>query len=63
MHRWLLCDENGNEIIGSNTFEENFPGELDQEIDKYSIQFNLPLRPVSYSVTVAGSENYSSVTF
>jgi len=31
----FICDKNGNEIIGSNTFEENFPiGELEPEIDQ-----------------------------
>jgi len=30
----FICDKNGNEIIGSNTFEENFPIEnWNQEID------------------------------
>ena len=62
---FFVCDKNGNEIIGSNTFEENCPiGNLEAG-DRITIQFkfNLPLRPVSYSLTVAGSEDYSSVTF
>ncbi len=62
---FFICDKNGNEIIGSNTFEENFPiGKLDSG-DRITIEFkfSLPLRAGSYSLTVAGSENYSSVTF
>lgn len=62
---FYICDKNGNEIIGSNTFEENrkigklLPG------DQLEIQFKfrLPLRTGSYSVTVAGSENYTTMTF
>ncbi|MHC5824136.1 MAG: ABC transporter ATP-binding protein, partial [Nostoc sp.] len=52
-----LCDKNGNEVIGSNTLEENIkidkldPGE---EIE-IKFKFNLPLRPSSYSLTVAGA--------
>lgn len=62
---FYVCDKNGNEIIGSNTFEENFPiGELSPG-EKLSIhfKFNLPLRNGSYSLTVAGAESYMSVTF
>ncbi len=62
---FFICDKNGNEIIGSNTFEENFSiGKLESG-DRITIEFkfSLPLRPGSYSLTVAGSENYSSVTF
>ena len=62
---FFISDKNGNEIIGSNTFEENFPiGKL-KAGDRITIEFkfSLPLRPGSYSLTVAGSENYSSVTF
>jgi len=47
---FFICDKNGNEIIGSNTFEENFPiGELEPEIDQVFNSNYLPLRPVSYS--------------
>jgi lipopolysaccharide transport system ATP-binding protein len=62
---FFICDKNGNEIIGSNTFEENFTiGKLEPG-DRINIQFkfNLPLKPVSYSLTVAGSESYTSLTF
>jgi len=60
-----LCDKNGNEVIGSNTLEENIkidklePGE---EIE-IKFKFNLPLRPSSYSLTVAGAESYESLSF
>ena len=62
---FYICDKNGNELIGSNTLEENCPiGRLTPG-DQLQIQFqfNLPLRPGSYSLTVAGSETYSAVTF
>ncbi|WP_407890426.1 ABC transporter ATP-binding protein [Scytonema sp. NUACC26] len=62
---FYICDKNGNEIIGSNTLEEN------QKIGKLSpgdrleieFKFKLPVRPGSYSLTVAGTENYTSMTF
>jgi lipopolysaccharide transport system ATP-binding protein len=62
---FFVCDKNGNEIIGSNTFEEN------NQIDKLGVgeklkiecKFNLPLRASSYSMTVAGSETYEALTF
>lgn len=62
---FFVCDKNGNEIIGSNTLEENCPIDNLKAGDRITIQFKfkLPLRPVSYSLTVAGSEDYSSVTF
>jgi lipopolysaccharide transport system ATP-binding protein len=62
---FFVCDKNGNEIIGSNTFEENVPiGKLDSgEQLQIKFCFKLPLRTGSYSLTVAGSENYSSITF
>lgn len=62
---FYICDKNGNEIIGSNTFEENHKiGNLSPK-DEVRIQFKfrLPLRTGSYSLTVAGTENYTSVTF
>ncbi|HEY9845157.1 MAG TPA: Wzt carbohydrate-binding domain-containing protein, partial [Candidatus Caenarcaniphilales bacterium] len=62
---FFICDKNGNEIIGSNTFEENCLIDKLEPEDKLQIQFkfNLPLRPGSYSLTVAGSENYAAITF
>lgn len=62
---FFICDKNGNEIIGSNTFEENIRiDSLDiGEALEIQFKFKLPLRPNSYSLTVAGSENYESVTF
>lgn len=62
---FFVCDKNGNEIIGSNTFEENIQiGNLAPG-DRLQVQFkfNLPLRTGSYSLTVAGAENYTSLTF
>jgi lipopolysaccharide transport system ATP-binding protein len=60
-----VCDKNGNEIIGSNTFEENIRIEYLQvgEQIRIQFQFKLPLRPNSYSLTVAGAQNYQDVTF
>jgi len=62
---FFVCDKNGNEIIGSNTFEEDLPiGKLEPgEELQVKFRFKLPLRTGSYSLTVAGSENYSSITF
>lgn len=62
---FFACDKNGNELIGSNTIEENQPiGELESGT-KLQIEFifKLPLRPSSYSLTVAGAENYTAMTF
>ncbi|HCF26082.1 MAG TPA: ABC transporter ATP-binding protein [Cyanobacteria bacterium UBA11049] len=62
---FFICDKNGNEIIGSNTFEENYPiGKLEPgETITINFQFRLPLRPASYSLTVAGAENYTAISF
>lgn len=62
---FFICDKNGNEIIGSNTFEENHPiGKLEPgDTITISFKFQLPLRPASYSLTVAGAENYAAISF
>jgi lipopolysaccharide transport system ATP-binding protein len=62
---FFICDKNGNELIGSNTLEENFKIENLEAEEKLEIQFTfkLPLRTNSYSITVAGAENYEAVTF
>ncbi len=62
---FFICDKNGNELIGSNTFEENYPiGKLESgEQLRVEFTFHLPLRPGSYSLTVAGAENYTAMTF
>jgi lipopolysaccharide transport system ATP-binding protein len=62
---FFICDKNGNELIGSNTFEENCPiGKLEPGNQlQIEFKFNLPLRPGSYSLTVAGAENYTAMTF
>jgi len=62
---FYVCDKNGNEVIGSNTFEENYPIGALAPGDELQVQFQfkLPLRTGSYSLTVAGSENYTAVTF
>jgi lipopolysaccharide transport system ATP-binding protein len=62
---FFICDKNGNEIIGSNTFEENIKIDKLQNSEELEINFTfqLPLRPVSYSLTVAGSETYEATTF
>ncbi len=62
---FFACDKNGNELIGSNTIEENQPiGKLSPETNLLiEFTFKLPLRPSSYSLTVAGAENYTAMTF
>jgi lipopolysaccharide transport system ATP-binding protein len=62
---FFICDKNGNELIGSNTLEENFKIDNLEPEEKLEIQFTfkLPLRTNSYSITVAGAENYEAVTF
>ena len=62
---FYICDKNGNEILGSNTLEENRPiGKLSAG-DALQIQFKfkLPLRTGSYSLTVAGTESYTAMTY
>lgn len=62
---FFVCDKNGNELIGSNTLEENIRirnMEADETLE-ILFKFHLPLRTSSYSITVAGSENYESLTF
>jgi len=62
---FYICDKNGNPVIGTNTFEENHRiGKLVPR-DKLQIRFkfDLPLMTASYSLTVAGSENYQEMTF
>jgi lipopolysaccharide transport system ATP-binding protein len=62
---FFVCDKNGNELIGSNTIEENQPiGKLSPGTNLLiEFKFKLPLRPSSYSLTVAGAENYTAMTF
>lgn len=62
---FFICDKNGNELIGSNTFEENCPIENLEPGNRLQIEFkfNLCLRPASYSLTVAGAESYTAMTF
>lgn len=62
---FFVCDKNGNELLGSNTIEENCPiGRLEVgERLQVEFKFKLPLKPGSYSLTVAGSENYTAMTF
>ncbi|MBE9215521.1 ABC transporter ATP-binding protein [Plectonema cf. radiosum LEGE 06105] len=62
---FFVCDKNGNELIGSNTIEENQPiGKLAPGTKlQVEFTFQLPLRPSSYSLTIAGAENYTAMTF
>lgn len=62
---FFVCNKNGLEVIGSNTFEEDCPISKLEPGDRLSIQFKfkLPLRTGSYSLTVAGAENYTSISF
>ncbi|MDJ0725095.1 MAG: ABC transporter ATP-binding protein [Prochloraceae cyanobacterium] len=59
-----ICDKNGNEILGTNTWEENRPiGTLEAgEKLEVKFQFRLPLRTGSYSLTVALAEDRTKVT-
>jgi lipopolysaccharide transport system ATP-binding protein len=59
-----ICDKNGNEILGSNTKEEDLPvGPLRSgDTAAFRFSFHLPLRPGGYSLTVAGAESYTSTT-
>lgn len=62
---FYICDKNGNEIIGTNTFEENVKIEQLEFRQRVVVKFKfkLPLRPASYSLTVAGAENNEALTF
>lgn len=62
---FYICDKNGNEIIGSNTLEENCPISRLEPGDRLEVhfRFKLPLRTGSYSLSVAGAENYTVMTF
>ncbi|MEA5594383.1 ABC transporter ATP-binding protein [Rivularia sp. UHCC 0363] len=62
---FFVCDKNGNELIGSNTIEENQPINKLSSGTKLQVEFTfkLPLRPSSYSLTIAGAENYTAMTF
>ncbi len=62
---FFVCDKNGNELIGSNTIEENQPIKKLSPGTKLQVEFTfkLPLRPSSYSLTIAGAENYTAMTF
>jgi lipopolysaccharide transport system ATP-binding protein len=61
---FYVCDKNGNEILGSNTREENvFIGSLSPgDQVEVTFSFRVPLRPGAYSLTVAGAEGYESTT-
>ncbi len=61
---FFVCDKNGTEIIGTNTHEENIKIiklEKNEEIET-QFRFRLPLRPNSYSMTVAVAESYENLT-
>jgi lipopolysaccharide transport system ATP-binding protein len=62
---FYICDKNGNEVIGSNTFEENAPIGSVEAGGSLQVQFKfkLPLRPSSYSLTVAGAESHEGISF
>lgn len=61
---FFVSDKNGNEVLGSNTREEKIVlGNLNiGDCLEFKFKFRLPLRPGSYSVTVAGAENYLTPT-
>lgn len=61
---FFVCDKNGNEIIGTNTYEENIEInglQLNDELET-RFKFRLSLRPNSYNITVAVAENYEAST-
>ncbi len=59
---FFICDKNGNELIGSNTKEENVSIGSLKDNDKFAVKFSfrLPLKAGSYSLTVAGAESYTT---
>lgn len=61
---FFICDKNGTEIIGTNTYEEDIKIEqLEQNEElEAKFKFKLPLRPNSYSLTVAVAESYEALT-
>ncbi|WP_041739869.1 ABC transporter ATP-binding protein [Calothrix sp. PCC 6303] len=61
---FYICDKNGNEILGTNTFEENLKiGAVEVgETIQVRFKFKIPLRNGSYSLTVAVSESYQVLT-
>ena len=61
---FFLRDKNGYEIIGSNTCEEGHKLENLEELEEIDIvfEFNLPIKPGSYSLTAAIAENYLAGT-
>jgi lipopolysaccharide transport system ATP-binding protein len=62
---FFICDKNGNELIGSNTLEENVCLGTVEAGNQLVVKFklSLPLRPGSYSVTVAVTENDAVVMY
>ncbi|WP_121970016.1 ABC transporter ATP-binding protein [Leptolyngbya sp. BC1307] len=61
---FFICDKNGNELIGSNTKEENVSMGSLRATDKFAVKFSfrLPLKAGGYSLTVAGAESYTTTT-
>ncbi len=59
-----ICDKNGNELVASNTKQEGFQLSYLEPTSEKTINFelNLPLKPTSYSLTVAVAESYGKVT-
>ena len=59
-----ICDRNGNELIATNTKQEEVElGELNP-LDETIVEFelNLPLKPTSYSLSVAITADYEETT-
>ena len=59
-----ICDRNGNELIATNTKQEEVElGELNPS-DEATVEFelNLPLKPTSYSLSVAITAGYEETT-
>ena len=61
---FLVCDKNGTEIFGCNTYEENIKIDRLHRNERLEgrFKFRLPLRPNSYSFTIAVAESYEDLT-
>ncbi len=60
---YFICDKNGNEVIGTNTEEEGLSIKNIAQDSRFHVDFlfRLPLRSGTYSVTIAVTEDQTSV--
>jgi lipopolysaccharide transport system ATP-binding protein len=62
---FLICDKNGNEIIGYNSYgkgDDSIQPLLPGSKVRATFQFKLPLKPGSYSLTIAIAESLSAIS-